>query len=61
MKKLKRGKNAKSLARELFLLLLPCKNFVHSITSDNGSEFYGHRQIAKELAAGYCFAHPYSS
>ena len=61
MKKLKRGKNAKSLARELFLLLLPYKNFVHSITSDNGSEFYEHKQIAKQLDADYYFAHPYSS
>jgi IS30 family transposase len=61
MKKLKRGKNAKCLARELFLLLLPYKNFVHSITSDNGSEFYEHRQIAQQLGADYCFAHPCSS
>jgi IS30 family transposase len=61
MKKLKQGKDAKGLARALFLFLLPCKNFVHSITSDNGSEFYEHKQIAKELAAEYYFAHPYSS
>jgi IS30 family transposase len=61
MKKLKRGKNAKSLARELFLMMLPYKNFVYSITSDNGSEFYEHKQMAEDLAAEYYFAHPYSS
>jgi IS30 family transposase len=43
MKKLKRGKSAKNLARELFLLLFSYKDFVHSITSDNGSGFYGHK------------------
>jgi IS30 family transposase len=61
MKKLKCGKNAKSLARELFLMMLPYKNFVHSITSDNGSEFYEHKRMAGDLAAEYYFAHPYSS
>jgi IS30 family transposase len=61
MKKLKRGKNAKSLANELFLMMLPYKKFVHSITSDNGCEFYEHRLIAQRLDADYYFAHPYSS
>jgi IS30 family transposase len=61
MKKLKRGKNAKNLARELFLLLLPYKNVVHSITSDNGSEFYEHKLVAEKLDTDYYFAHPYSS
>jgi IS30 family transposase len=41
--------------------LLPYKNFVHSITSDNGSEFYEHKLIAEKLDADYYFAHPYSS
>jgi IS30 family transposase len=35
MKKLPKGKNAKALAKELFFLLLPYKQCVHSITSDN--------------------------
>jgi IS30 family transposase len=61
MKKLPKGKNAKALAKELFCMLLPYKNFVHSITSDNGTEFYEHRWIAKMLDAAYYFAHPYSS
>jgi IS30 family transposase len=61
MKKLPKGKNAKALAKILYYLLLPYKNSVHSITSDNGTEFYEHKQIAKLLDANYYFAHPYSS
>jgi hypothetical protein len=38
MKKLPESKNAKALAKELFYLLLPYKNFVHSIISDNGTD-----------------------
>jgi IS30 family transposase len=60
-KKLKRGKNAKSLAKELFCMFLPYKKHILSITSDNGSEFYEHKQIAKMLNCRYFFAHPYSS
>ncbi|KAA6308912.1 hypothetical protein EZS27_039507, partial [termite gut metagenome] len=61
MKKLSKGKNAKALAKELYLLLLPYKNFVYSITSDNGTEFYEHKWIAQKLDTTYFFAHPYSS
>ncbi|GHT57468.1 IS30 family transposase [Bacteroidia bacterium] len=61
MKKLPEGKNAKALAKELFYMLLPYKKFVHSITSDNGTEFYEHKWIAKKLSAEYYFAEPYSS
>jgi len=61
MKKLKKGKNAKALANTLYFMLLPYKNYVHSITSDNGTEFYEHKLIAKMLDTNYYFAHPYSS
>ncbi|MDR0693981.1 MAG: IS30 family transposase, partial [Prevotellaceae bacterium] len=60
-KKLPKGKNAKNLAIELFYLLLPYKKMVLSITSDNGSEFYEHKKIAKLLDTEFYFAHPYSS
>lgn len=33
----------------------------HSITSDNGSEFTLHEEIAKSLKIDYYFAHPYAS
>lgn len=36
-------------------------NAVHSITSDNGSEFAYHEIISKELNTEFYFAHPYSS
>jgi len=61
MKKLPKGKNAKALAENLYYMLLPYKQFVHSITSDNGTEFYEHKWIAQKLNANYYFAHPYSS
>ena len=61
MKKLKMGKNAKNLAKEFIAMMLPYKNAVLSITSDNGSEFYEHKTIAKKLHAEYFFAYPYSS
>jgi IS30 family transposase len=34
---------------------------VHTITSDNGSEFAYHETISKNLKADFYFAHPYSS
>lgn len=42
-------------------LLSPYKQLVHTITSDNGVEFAGHKYIANELDADFYFAHPYSS
>jgi len=61
MKKLPKGKNAKELAKMLYFMLLPYKKHVHSITSDNGTEFYEHKWIAKMLNTKYYFAHPYAS
>ncbi len=55
------GKNAEDLARAAIRLLAPYKEKVYSITSDNGSEFAHHQQIAKKLEALFFFAHPYSS
>ena len=61
MKKLPEGKLAKGLACAVIDLLLPYKYNVHSITSDNGTEFAEHKLIAKKLNASFFFAHPYSS
>jgi IS30 family transposase len=55
------GKNADDLAKSTIRLLAPYKEKVHTITSDNGSEFARHQQIAKKLEAQFFFAHPYSS
>ena len=61
MKKLTLGKNAVALAQTVIDMLLPYKDFVHSITSDNGKEFAEHKKISKKLNADFFFAHPYSS
>ncbi len=61
MKKLNDGKNAKSLAQEVTEMLMPYKDYVHSITSDNGTEFAEHQQISKSLGSQFFFCHPYSS
>jgi IS30 family transposase len=61
MKKLPEGKNAKGLATVVIDLLLPYKHIVHSITSDNGTEFAEHKLITKKIGAAFFFAHPYSS
>jgi IS30 family transposase len=40
-------------------LLGPVKHAVHTITSDNGTEFAAHKTIAEKLKAAFYFAHPY--
>ena len=42
-------------------MLLPYKEFVHPITSDDGTEFYEHKEIARQLKTLYFFADPYAS
>ena len=61
IQKLNNGKNADGLADTVIKMLLPYKNIVKSITSDNGSEFARHEKIASKLQAKFFFAHPYSS
>jgi IS30 family transposase len=61
MKKLSKGKNAKALVKKLFFFLLSYKDHIHSITSEDGTEFYAYKWIVHKLGAGYFFAHSYSS
>jgi len=61
MRSLPFGKNAEELAKMVIEMLLPYKDFVHSITSDNGTEFAQHKKISKKLLIQFFFAHPYSS
>jgi IS30 family transposase len=61
MENLPLGKSAKGLSKAVIELLRPYKQHVHSITADNGTEFAGHKLIAKKLSAAFFFAHPYSS
>jgi transposase, IS30 family len=55
------GKKAIEVAKTVNDMLLPYKNHVHSITTDNGLEFASHQLIAKKLNATIYFTHPYSS
>ncbi len=56
-----KGKNAEAVADTVINLLLPYKSVVHTITTDNGTEFADHERIARKLDARIFFAHPYSS
>jgi len=55
------GKNAQELAEAVVKLMMPFKELVLSITSDNGTEFAMHKYISKKLGTLFYFAHPYSS
>jgi IS30 family transposase len=61
MEKMESGKQAQGLAKAAIRMLFAYRNNVHTITSDNGSEFAEHELIAKKLKANFYFAHPYSS
>ena len=61
MRKLKEGKKAKSLADELIDMTLPYKNYIKTITADNGNEFSDFKRVEKKLNLQFFFAHPYSS
>ncbi len=61
MRKLKKGKNAKELARTVIHLLSPFKEHIKSITIDNGTEFACHEMIGKSLGVNIYFTNPYAS
>ncbi|GHS90824.1 IS30 family transposase [Bacteroidia bacterium] len=61
MERLPMGKQAESLSKVAVRLLFAYKKTVHTITSDNGSEFANHEYISQKLNADFYFAHPYSS
>lgn len=55
------AKEAPLVSRALIDMLGPYKEFVLTITGDNGKEFSWHEKIAKALEASFYFAHPYCS
>ena len=59
--KLEQGKNSKALREKLTETLLPYKNFVHTITTDNGPEFADHLAMKSTLDSCIYFANPYCS
>jgi IS30 family transposase len=61
MEKFPHGKNASELAKVVAMLLTACRQHVHTITGDSGTEFADHQAIASALKAQFFFTHPYSS
>jgi IS30 family transposase len=55
------SKHADIVASATIDLLQPVKALTHTITSDNGTEFTYHKQIASALDTGFYFCDPYSS
>lgn len=54
-------RGAKEVECAMFSLLAPLADRVHTITSDNGSEFARHAPLSTSLNALFFFAHPYAS
>lgn len=55
------SKSAEVVRDAIRQTLWPIKNLVLTITSDNGTEFALHKEIANSLDADFFFADPYSS
>lgn len=54
-------KQAAEVESEIKRILLPFKDKIQTITSDNGLEFSNHKSISQALDCEYYFCHPYSS
>jgi len=54
-------KTSDQVTKTISKLLIPIKDYVHTLTFDNGKEFAGHEVLSKKLEAESYFAHPYSS
>ena len=50
-----------NVSQAIIKLLKPIKECVHTITSDNGTEFSRHEHVARQLKTDFYFAHPYCS
>ena len=61
MTKLPHDKKSEPFAMQVQRLLLPYKEHIKNITTDNGPEFAAHKLITKYLGAVVYFADPYSS
>ena len=55
------GKKAKAVKQAMISALKPLKNFVKTMTYDNGKEFVEHEAVAKVLKCDSYFATPYHS
>ena len=54
-------KTAAEVSRALIDTLSPFKEFVHTLTADNGKEFAYHQLVSLELETEFYFATPYRS
>ena len=54
-------KTADLVSKAMSKRLLPLKNIVYTITSNNGKEFALHEKTAETLETDFYFAHPYAS
>lgn len=54
-------KKASLVSQSIIHLLRPIKDYVHTLTFDNGKEFARHENICKELDCNSFFAKPYHS
>ena len=55
------SKKAVEIENETIRIMLPLKDKIHTITSDNGLEFSNHKDISQALDYKHYFCHPYSS
>nr|WP_165004348.1 IS30 family transposase [Seramator thermalis] len=61
IQKLPKGRDSEEPTKEVFKKLLPFKDKLKTITTNNGSEFAAHESITKMLGVPVYFADPYSS
>lgn len=54
-------KSATDVEEKIMDILFPIKDYIYSITSDNGKEFSGHKSISEKLEIDFYFARPYHS
>ena len=54
-------KQTQGVTEKIIELLRPVHAYVHTLTSDNGTEFTNHQRVAAALNLDYYFAHPYCS
>ena len=60
MRKIK-SKNSTIVADAINELLEDWLPYIHTMTSDNGKEFAGHKKVAQQSNIDFYFAHPYHS
>ena len=60
IKKLPMGRNSKQVSKQVYSILLPFKDKLKTITTDNGGEFAAHRTITGKLGVKVYFTGPYS-